>query len=163
MKTKNIPHPLENAKAPAFALQSGSGDTVKLSQLKGNIVVLYFYPKDNTPGCTVEANSFRDVQPALAALGATVLGVSPDSTASHCKFAEKYHLNFQLLADCEHSTAEKYGVWVEKNMCGKKYMGIERTTFLIDTKGNICRVWRRVKPEGHGQEVLEAVQVLSVS
>lgn len=157
------PHFLENKKAPAFTLESISGAKVKLSQFKGSIVIVYFYPKDDTPGCTVEANDFRDVQPALAALDATVLGISPDSVESHCKFAQKNQLNFQLLADTDHATAEKYGVWVEKNMYGKKYMGIERTTFLIDGDGKVRRVWRKVKPAGHAREVLEAVRALSTS
>ncbi len=156
-------HPLENKKAPALSLESGSGDKITLSQFKGNIVVLYFYPRDNTPGCTVEANAFREVQAELAALGATVLGVSPDSPESHCKFAAKFQLNFHLLSDPTHNTAEKYGVWVEKNMYGKKCMGIQRTTFLINRDGKICRVWNKVKPEGHGREVLEAVKELVAS
>lgn len=156
-------HPLYRKKAPAFALDSSGGATVKLSQFKGKPVVLYFYPRDNTPGCTVEANEFRVVQPELDALGAVVLGVSPDSVASHCKFADKYGLNFQLLADTDRSVAEKYGVWVEKIMYGKKAMGILRTTFLIDGSGKICRVWSKVKPDGHGREVLEAVKALAAS
>jgi peroxiredoxin Q/BCP len=163
MAPKVEPHPLENKKAPAFTLDSISGAMVKLSQFKGSIVIVYFYPKDNTPGCTMEANDFRDVQPALAALDATVLGISPDSVDSHCKFAQKYHLNFQLLADTDHGTAEKYGVWVEKSLYGKKYMGIERTTFLIDREGKVRRVWRKVKPEGHARAVLEAVQAIAAS
>ena len=157
------PHPLCGKKAPAFALESSAGTTVKLSQFKGKTVVLYFYPKDNTPGCTVEANEFREVQPELDALGAVVLGVSPDSVSSHCKFVDKYGLNFQLLADPDHAVAEKYGVWVEKVMCGRRGMGILRTTFLIDGGGKICRVWSKVKPEGHGREVVEAVKAHGAS
>lgn len=163
MTGKAESHPLEGKKAPVFTLESSGGGRVKLSQFKGNTVVLYFYPRDNTPGCTVEANEFRTVQPELEALGAVVLGVSPDSVASHCKFTEKYGLNFRLLADTDHGIAEKYGVWAEKVMYGKKAMGIVRTTFLIDGGGKICRVWSKVKPDGHGREVLEAVKALSAS
>lgn len=163
MAKTSEPHPLCGKKAPAFALESNAGTTVKLSQLKGKTVVLYFYPRDNTPGCTVEANEFRAIQPELDALDAVVLGVSPDSVNSHCKFADKYGLNFHLLADTDHAVAEKYGVWVEKVMCGRKGMGILRTTFLIDGDGKVSRVWSKVKPEGHGPEVLEAVKTLKAS
>jgi peroxiredoxin Q/BCP len=137
---------------------SNTENTVSLSQFKGKKVVLYFYPKDNTPGCTVEANEFREVQPELESAGAVVLGVSPDSIKSHCKFVQKLDLNFQLLADVEHAVSEKYGVWVEKNMCGKRYMGIQRTTFLIDGTGKVARVWEKVTPKGHAHEVLDAVK-----
>ena len=152
--------PEEGAKAPAFSLPSHAETTVSLAGLKGKPVVLYFYPKDNTPGCTVEAKGFGALSQAFEKAGAVVLGVSPDSVASHCKFAEKYDLGFPLLADTEHAVAEAYGVWVLKSMCGKKYMGIQRTTFLIDPSGKIARVWHKVKPEGHADEVLQAVKAL---
>ncbi len=157
MGTKEAAHPLEGKKAPAFALESESGDKVRLSALQGNLVVLYFYPKDNTPGCTMEAKEFRDAAAAFAQAGAVVLGVSPDSVASHCTFTEKHGLNFTLLSDPDHVAAEKYGVWVEKNMYGRKYMGIQRATFLIGKTGRVCRVWPKVKPKGHAREVLDAI------
>ena len=163
MVNKMESHPLEGKKAPVFSLESGSGATVKLSGLKGKIVVLYFYPKDNTSGCTLEAKEFRDLRQEFDALGAVVLGVSPDSAASHCKFADKYELGFELLADTDHTLAEQYGVWAEKSMYGKKYMGIVRTTFLIDGKGKIRRVWSKVKPAGHAAEMLDAVRELATS
>lgn len=160
MAEKSESHPLEGKKAPAFAVESNEGKTVKLSQFKDQMVILYFYPKDNTSGCTVEALEFRDIKAELTALGAVVIGVSPDSAASHCKFIEKQQLNFLLLADTDHSVAEKYGVWMEKSMYGKKYMGIQRATFLIDGAGKVRRVWPKVTPKGHGKEVLEAVKAL---
>lgn len=163
MTNKADSHPLEGKKAPVFSLESGSGATLKLSQFKGKIVVLYFYPKDNTSGCTMEAKEFRDLRKAFSDQGAVVLGVSPDSAASHCKFADKYELGFELLADTEHAVAEKFGVWAEKSMYGKKYMGIVRSTFLIDTAGKIRRVWSKVKPAGHAAEVLDAVRELATS
>lgn len=163
MTEKKLEHPLLNKKAPAFALRTQTGETLKLSNFKDKWVVLYFYPRDNTPGCTVEANEFNTVYPELMKLGAVVLGVSPDSAESHCKFAEKYNLGFYLLADVTHEVAEKYGVWVEKNMCGKKSMGILRTTFLIDGNGKIRRVWSKVKPEGHAKEVVEEIRALAAS
>jgi peroxiredoxin Q/BCP len=153
--------PAEGTKAPAFSLPANNGTTVSLASLKGKPVVLYFYPKDNTPGCTVEAKGFGALAKAFDDAGATVLGVSPDSAASHCKFAEKHALGFTLLADTEHAVAEAYGVWALKSMCGKKYMGILRTTFLIDRTGKIARIWCKVKPEGHAEEVLEAVKTLA--
>lgn len=157
----NDSHPLEGKKAPAFTLESSAGGRVRLSDLKGKTVVLYFYPKDNTPGCTIEANEFSAVQPELERLGAVVLGVSPDTVASHCKFRDKYNLNFQLLADCDHGVAGKYGVWVEKSLYGKKSMGIQRATFLIDGAGNVLRVWPKVTAKGHAAEVLAAVRALA--
>jgi peroxiredoxin Q/BCP len=152
--------PEAGKKAPAFTAASSSGKSVKLSDFKGQNVVLYFYPKDNTPGCTVEAQQFQAALGDLTKLNAVVLGVSPDDVASHCKFASKYRLEFQLLADTEHSIAEKYGVWVEKNMYGKKYMGVQRATFLIDAAGKLAQVWPKVKPEGHAADVLAALQQL---
>ena len=147
-------------KAPAFALESSDGGTIKLKDLEGKIVVLYFYPRDNTPGCTVEAEGFRDAIPALKKLGAVVLGVSKDSIASHCKFRDKYKLNFPLLADVDHKVAEKYGAWREKNMYGKKSMGVQRSTFLIDAEGKVRKVWKKVSVDSHDQQVLEALEEL---
>jgi len=147
-------------KAPAFSMQSNTGAKVSLSGLKGKNVVLYFYPKDDTPGCTVEAKEFRDGVGDFTKLGAVVLGVSPDSVESHCKFIDKFDLNFELLADTDHEVAEKYGLWVEKSMYGKKYWGVQRATFLIDGTGKIAKAWPKVKPEGHAAEVLEALKAL---
>ncbi len=152
--------PAEGSKAPAFSLPGSNGKTVKLSDLKGGPVVLYFYPKDNTSGCTVEAQEFRDLDKEFKKAKTTVLGASPDSAESHCKFIEKQKLPFELLADADHAVAEKYGVWGEKSMYGRKYMGIFRTTFLIDKSGKIAKVWRNVKPRGHAAAVLtEAMKV----
>jgi thioredoxin-dependent peroxiredoxin len=144
-------------KAPAFTLKNAEGKTVKLSDFKGKPIVLYFYPKDDTPGCTKEACAFRDANDDLAEHGAVVLGVSPDDVASHAKFRDKFKLNFPLLADTDHALAEKYGVWREKNMYGKKSMGIQRSTYLIDPAGKVAKVWQRVKPEEHAQQVLDAL------
>ena len=160
MSTENT-LPAVGAKAPAFSLPANDNSTVSLAGLKGRPVVLYFYPKDNTPGCTVEATGFRDCLNDFSEAGAVVLGVSPDGIASHCKFAAKFDLNFLLLADTEHSVAEEYGVWVQKSQCGRTYMGIQRATFLIDSTGKIARIWPKVKPEGHAEEVLEAVNALA--
>lgn len=148
----------EGQKAPAFDLPAKSGGNVSLKDLVGKAVVLYFYPKDDTPGCTIEANEFEKLRGDFEKRGALVLGVSPDSAASHCKFADKYGLGFDLLADENHETAEAYGVWVEKNRFGKKYWGIQRATFLIDAHGTIAKTWPKVKPEGHAAEVLAALQ-----
>jgi peroxiredoxin Q/BCP len=145
-------------KAPAFSLEDQSGKTVKLSDFKGKKVVLYFYPKDDTPGCTREACAFRDEHSALQKAGAVVLGVSPDSGTSHAKFAGKYELPFPLLADVDHSVSEKYGAWGEKSLYGRKFMGINRSTFLIDGSGKVVRVWPRVKVDGHVEQVLEAIR-----
>jgi peroxiredoxin Q/BCP len=149
--------PSEGKPAPAFTLKSGAGDTVRLAALRGKKVVLYFYPKDDTSGCTLEANQFQENLGEFEARNAVVLGVSPDSCAKHVKFAGKYGLSFALLADEDHAVAEKYGVWVEKSMYGKKYMGIQRATFLIDEHGKIAQVWPKVKPDGHAREVLAAL------
>jgi peroxiredoxin Q/BCP len=143
--------------APDFTLPDGAGGSVTLSSLKGKKVVLYFYPKDMTPGCTQESCDFRDRHAALEAAGAVVLGISPDSPKSHSKFAAKYELPFTLLADEDTAVANAYGVWKEKSMYGRIFMGIERTTFLIDEAGNIARIWPKVKVNGHGDEVLAAV------
>ncbi len=147
-------------KAPDFTLPTDDGGKVKLSSLRGQPVVLYFYPRDDTPGCTREACAFRDQKPALAKLGAKVLGVSADSVASHGKFRDKFKLNFPLLADEEHKVAEKYGAWREKNMYGKKSMGIQRSTFLIDAEGKVARVWKKVSVDGHDAEVIAALKEL---
>ncbi len=146
--------------APAFSLTADDGRTVRLSELAGCPVVLYFYPKDDTPGCTKEACSFRDAWTDVQDTGAAVFGVSPDGVASHQRFRAKYRLPFALLADPDHAVAEAYGAWGEKSMYGKKYQGILRTTFLIDGTGTVRRIFEKVKPEGHAQEVLAAIQEL---
>jgi peroxiredoxin Q/BCP len=146
----------EGSTAPAFKTKDGNGDTVNLKDLRGQKVVLYFYPKDDTPGCTKEACSFRDAFSKFKKKGIAVLGVSPDSEASHKKFAAKYSLPFTLLADPDREIAEAYGVWGEKKFMGRTYMGVHRTTFLIDEKGKIKKVFEKVKPEDHASEVLEA-------
>jgi thioredoxin-dependent peroxiredoxin len=151
----------EGAKAPAFTLAADDGSKVKLSDLKGSPVVLYFYPADDTPGCTREACAFRDRSTELKKLGAKVFGVSPDDVASHVKFRDKYKLNFPLLADPDHAVAEKFGAWREKNMYGKKSMGIVRSTFLIGPDGVIKKVWRSVKVDGHDEKVIEALRILT--
>jgi len=150
----------EGKKAPAFTLESDDGSTVQLSKLAGTPVVLYFYPKDDTPGCTKEACAFRDRHSQLGALGVKVLGVSPDDVASHAKFREKFGLNFPLLADVDHQVAEKYGAWREKNMYGKTSMGVQRSTFLIDAQGKVVKVWKKVQVEGHDEEVVAAIKEL---
>ena len=151
--------PLEEGKAaPAFTLESTEGGTVALKNLKGKTVVLYFYPKDDTSGCTAEACSFRDSYADFAAAGAVILGVSPDDLKSHSKFKAKYNLPFTLLADADHAVAEKYGVWKEKSMYGRKYMGVERTTFIINAAGKIAKIFPKVKVPGHHAEVLEALK-----
>ena len=147
-------------KAPAFTLTADDGKKVKLSDLKGSPVVLYFYPKDDTPGCTKEACAFRDRKAEMEQLGAKVLGVSPDTVESHVKFRDKFNLNFPLLADPDHAVAEKYGAWREKNMYGKKSMGVQRSTYLIDADGKVARVWQRVQVDGHDDAVIEALKAL---
>ncbi len=151
----------EGKKAPAFALESSAGGTVRLKDLEGKWVVLYFYPKDATPGCTTEAQGFRDARAELEARGAVVLGVSKDSIASHRKFAEKHALSFALLSDPSGEVIEKYGAWGEKNMYGKKSMGIVRTTVLIDPAGKVRRVWPKVRVSGHVEDVLSALDELA--
>ena len=146
------------SKAPSFTLVSDSGKKIKLSDFKGQPVVLYFYPKDDTPGCTKEACAFRDASEQLKEFGAVVLGVSPDDEATHVKFRDKYGLNFPLLADPDHSVAEIYGAWREKNMYGKKSMGVQRSTVLIAADGSIAKVWKKVSVDGHDAAVLEALQ-----
>jgi peroxiredoxin Q/BCP len=144
----------EGGRAPVFSLKDDEGKTVKLSNFKGKKVVLYFYPRDNTPGCTKEACAFRDVYDGILAKGAVVIGVSADSAESHRKFRERYGLPFYLLADEEHKTAEAYGVWAEKKLYGKTYFGIVRSTFIIDEKGVVIKTFPKVKPENHGGEIL---------
>jgi peroxiredoxin Q/BCP len=153
--------PAEGSKAPDFALVADDGKKVKLSDLRGKPVVVYFYPRDDTPGCTREACAFRDRKRELEKLGAVVLGISPDDAASHVKFRDKFELNFPLLADVGHKVADKYGAWREKNMYGKVSMGIQRSTFLIDADGKIARVWKKVNVDGHDEAVLEALKKLA--
>jgi thioredoxin-dependent peroxiredoxin len=144
----------EGTPAPDFELMSDAGAKVTLSDFRGRPVVLYFYPKDDTPGCTTQACGIRDAWGEFERAGAVVLGVSPDDERSHTKFKEKYELPFALLADTEHATAEDYGVWVEKNYAGKTYMGVERSTFVIDADGNLAKELRNVKPDTHADDVL---------
>jgi peroxiredoxin Q/BCP len=147
----------EGKPAPDFELTTDTGERVKLSDYRGKPVVLYFYPKDDTPGCTTQACGIRDSYGEFKKAGAVVLGVSPDDEKSHVKFKEKYELPFTLLADPEHKVAEQYGTWVEKKNYGKEYWGVERSTFLIDSKGNVAKVMRRVKPDTHTDAVLAAL------
>ena len=147
----------EGKPAPNFELQSDSGETVKLSELRGRPVVLYFYPKDDTPGCTTEPCEFRDAYDVFRERGAEVLGVSPDDVRSHEKFKTKHELPFTLLADPDHAVAEKYGVWGEKKFAGKSYMGINRSTFIIDGEGNVARALKGIKPAGHAAQVLDSL------
>jgi peroxiredoxin Q/BCP len=147
----------EGKPAPDFELQSDTGEPVKLSSLRGRPVVLYFYPKDDTPGCTTEACEFRDAYDGFRERGAEVLGVSPDDIASHEKFKTKHGLPFTLLADPDHAVAEQYGVWGEKKFAGKTYMGINRSTFIIDEEGKVARAMRGIKPAGHAARVLDSL------
>lgn len=151
----------EGDRAPDFELSDSDGNTVTLSDLKDQRIVLYFYPKDDTPGCTTEALDFTALSKKFAAAGTIVLGISPDSPSSHCKFRDKHGLTVRLISDPEQSAANAYGVWVEKNMYGRKFMGIERSTFLIDKNGKIARVWRKVRVKEHAAEVLAAAQELA--
>lgn len=154
-----MPRPIEGAKAPAFELPGSDGQTHSLKAHAGKALVLYFYPKDDTPGCTVEACEFGASNAALKKAGAVVLGVSPDPLKAHAKFIKKFGLPFTLLSDEDHAVCEKYGLWVEKSMYGKTYMGVQRATFLIKD-GVIKKAWPAVKPEGHAAEVLEALKAL---
>jgi peroxiredoxin Q/BCP len=147
----------EGAPAPDFELTSDEGETVTLSALRGKPVVLYFYPKDDTPGCTTEACEFRDAYDRFRDQGVEILGVSPDTEASHSKFKSKYELPFTLLADPEHQAAEAYGVWKEKRNYGKTYMGVERSTFVIDADGKVAKAMRGIRPAGHAAQVLETL------
>ena len=151
----DIGHP-----APDFTLPRDGGGTLTLSALRPKHVVLYFYPKDDTPGCTKQAIAFTEHAEAFDAAGAVVIGISKDSVAKHDKFINKHALNVDLVSDADSDTCERYGTWVEKNMYGKKYMGIERATFLIAADGTIARIWRKVKVPGHVEEVLEATRAL---
>lgn len=151
------PYPAERSKAPDFSLLADDGEKVSLADLRGKKVVLYFYPKDDTPGCTTEACGFRDNWNALKRKGAVVLGVSKDDAASHVRFKERYDLPFTLLSDPDGSTLGKYGVWQEKSLYGKTYWGIARTTFVIDEQGKIAKVFAKVRPVGHAAEVLAAL------
>ena len=158
---RNVSDWIEEGKnAPAFTLSTDDGTKVKLSDLNGTPVVLYFYPRDDTPGCTKEACAFRDRQDEIVGLGAKVFGISPDTVESHVKFRDKFELNFPLLADPDHKTAEEYGVWREKNMYGKKSMGIQRCTFLIDGSGKVAKLWKKVNVDGHDQQVIDALNGL---
>jgi peroxiredoxin Q/BCP len=147
----------EGLPAPDFTLNSDTGEAVTLSSLKGSRVILYFYPKDDTPGCTAQACGIRDAWVEFERAGAVVLGVSPDGEASHAKFKEKYELPFTLLADTDHEVADAYGVWGEKSMAGKTFMGVDRSTFVIDPEGNVAKVFLKVKPDEHADQVLEAL------
>lgn len=146
--------------APDFTLPTDGNGSITLSALQGKPVVLYFYPKDDTSGCTAEACQFRDMQPDFSGVDAVVIGLSKDSVASHDKFKKKYELPFTLASDSDGTVCEAYGVWVEKSMYGKKYMGIERATYLIGRDGKIAKIWRKVKVPGHGADVLKAVKAL---
>jgi len=152
--------PQDGDKAPDFTLPTESGEALKLSKLKGKPVVLYFYPKDDTSGCTAEAKDFTRLAAEFRKAGAEVIGVSPDSVESHAKFRNKHDLAVRLATDADKAVANAYGVWVEKSMYGRKYMGVERSTFLIDKAGRIARSWRKVKVPGHAEEVLAAAQAL---
>jgi peroxiredoxin Q/BCP len=147
-------------KAPSFKLKNQNGETISLSDLKRKPVVLYFYPKDDTSGCTKEACNFRDEFPKFGKMKAEIIGVSADSIESHKKFAEKYKLPFNLLSDEKKETIEKYGVWQEKSIYGKKYMGIVRTTFIIDSSGKISKIFSKVKVDEHNKEVMETLKEL---
>jgi thioredoxin-dependent peroxiredoxin len=147
----------EGKPAPDFELTSDTGEQVKLSDFRGQPVVLYFYPKDDTPGCTKQARGLRDEYAEFEKRGAVILGVSPDDEASHVKFRDKYQLPFTLLADPEHTASEAYGVWGERNYMGRTYMGITRSTFVIDSDGNVSKAMRGVKPDTHAEKVLAAL------
>ena len=155
--------PGEGDRAPLFTLPADDGRDVRLAALRGSPVVLYFYPRDDTPTCTREACEFRDAFPRFAAASATILGVSTDDVRSHARFKAKHDLPFTLLADVDHRVAERYGVWVEKQLYGRRYLGIERTTFVIDAAGRIARVFRRVRAAGHGAEVAAALEALAAT
>lgn len=150
----------EGAKMPPFSLRDDSGNELQSSQWAGRPLVIYFYPKDDTPGCTRQACAFRDAADDFRKLGASVVGISCDSAESHAKFRDKYTLNFPLLVDSDHAVAERFGAWREKNLYGKKSMGIQRSTFLIDAQGKVAKLWKRVRVDGHDAQVLAALQEL---
>lgn len=152
--------PTEGSPAPDFTLPTQAGDSISLSSLKGKPVVVYFYPKDDTSGCTKEAIGFSCLKPEFDALGVTVIGISPDSADSHAKFAAKHDLSIVLAADESRAAIEAFGVWAEKSMYGRKYMGVDRSTFLIDRDGTVAKAWRGVKVPGHAEEVLAAAKAL---
>ncbi len=152
-----MPELKEGDTAPAISLDTDSGELFTLSSLKGQNVVLYFYPKADTPGCTKESCEFRDTSKKFGKANTVIVGISPDPAKAQAKFKEKFDLPFVLLADVEHKTCEDYGVWKEKSMYGKKYMGVERTTFVIDPKGKIKKIFPKVKVDGHAEEVLAAI------
>jgi thioredoxin-dependent peroxiredoxin len=149
----------EGMQAPDFELATDDGGRVRLSDLRGKPVVLYFYPKDDTPGCTTQASEIRDVWEEFRKRGAVVLGVSPDDESSHAAFKSKYSLPFTLLADPDHAVADRYGTWGEREFAGRKYMGIKRSTFVIDPEGRVAKALYGVKPQGHAEKVLEALDV----
>ncbi|WP_181707033.1 peroxiredoxin [Chthonobacter rhizosphaerae] len=151
----------EGSPAPDFTLPTDGGETVSLASLKGKPAVVYFYPKDDTSGCTKEAISFSCLKADFDAIGVPVIGISPDSVKSHEKFRSKYELGITLAADEEKSAIEAFGVWVEKSMYGKAYMGVDRSTFLIDAEGRIAKAWRKVKVPGHAEEVLAAAKAIA--
>lgn len=146
--------------APDFELDGDGGSKITLSALRGSPVVVYFYPKDDTPGCTKEAIAFSALEQEFAKLGARIIGISPDTAAKHDKFKAKHNLTVSLAADPEKTACEAYGIWVEKSMYGKKYMGVERSTFLVDAEGKLAQIWRKVKVAGHAEAVLDAVKAL---
>lgn len=148
------------SQAPAFSTLTDKGESVSLSDYAGKYVVLYFYPKDDTPGCTKEACAFRDAQAEFTKRGAVVLGISPDDEKSHAKFRDKYSLNFTLLTDPDHKIAEAFGAWREKNMYGKKSMGVQRSTYILDGEAKVAKLWKRVSVDGHDNAVLEALDAL---
>jgi peroxiredoxin Q/BCP len=150
-------HPKEGDSAPPISVNTDTGEHFELSSLKGKNVVLYFYPKADTPGCTKEACEFRDTSNKFSHSNTVIVGVSPDQTNAQAKFKAKFNLPFTLLADTDHKIAEDYGVWKEKSMYGRKYMGIDRTTFVIDTQGKIKKIFPKVKVEGHAEQVLAAI------
>jgi peroxiredoxin Q/BCP len=152
--------PVEGAPAPDFSMPASSGRTVSLDGLRGKPFLLYFYPKADTPGCTKQACGLQEALPQLGGLGLTIIGVSPDKLPPIEKFAQKYGLEFPLASDPDHKVAEAYRTWVEKSMYGKKYMGMERSSFLVDAEGKVAKIWRKVKPEAHAAEVLKAAQAL---
>lgn len=151
----------EGAAAPDFEIENDGGEIIRLGDLKGKPVIVYFYPKDDTSGCTRQAITFTQLIDRFSSLGVKIIGVSPDTAESHEKFKAKHNLKIQLAADTEKTAAQAYGVWVSKSMYGRKYMGVERSTFLIGADGTVGRIWRKVRVPGHAKEVLEAIQSLS--